>query len=123
MESKGIKENVYFHISDEPVSEHLEQYKKNKNNIIDIIKDYKIYIASIIRLLIIPAATVLVLKWAGVEESVCMIALCTTAMPFGLNGIIFPAAYNQDTKTGAGMALISDLLAIITIPVIFSLFL
>ena len=42
VESKGIKENVYFHISDEPVSEHLEQYKKNKNNIIDIIKDYKI---------------------------------------------------------------------------------
>lgn len=43
IEGKGInKENVYFHISDEPVKEHLEQYKKNKGNIIDIIKDYKI---------------------------------------------------------------------------------
>lgn len=94
-----------------------------KYKFLDIIVNCRIYLASLLRLIIIPSVVVLALKALNIDNSICMIALCTTAMPFGLNGVIFPAAYGQDTKTGASMALISDILAIITIPLLFSLFL
>ena len=94
-----------------------------KYNFLEIIKNGRIYLASLIRLIIIPALTVLVMQALKIDNMTIMIALCTTAMPFGLNGIVFPAAYGEDTKTGASMALISDVLAVITIPLLFSLFL
>jgi len=40
-------------------------------------------------------------------------------MPLGLNTIVIPAAYDSDTTIGASMALISNFLALITIPVVF----
>lgn len=36
------KEKVYFHLSDEPTDEHLEQYKQNKKNLADILAGFKI---------------------------------------------------------------------------------
>ncbi|HAY97711.1 MAG TPA: permease, partial [Ruminococcaceae bacterium] len=48
--------------------------------------------------------------------------LCATAMPLGLNTVVFPAAYGGDTTPGAGMALVSHLISVITIPVMFSIF-
>ena len=92
-----------------------------KYDILDILKNYRIYIASIVRLVVIPVIVVFLMKMLKINEITIMIALCTTAMPFGLNGIVFPAAYGQDTKTGASMALISDIMAVITIPILFGL--
>jgi predicted permease len=48
-------------------------------------------------------------------------ALCSLAMPLGLNTIVIPSAYGKDTSVGARMAIISHLLSVITIPVIFSM--
>ncbi len=42
LEQNWPKENIYFHLSDEPTEEHLEQYKKNKKNVEDILKGFKI---------------------------------------------------------------------------------
>ena len=93
-----------------------------KYNALEIIKNFRIFIASLVRLIFIPVVVALIMKGLRIYEITVMIALCTTAMPFGLNGIVFPAAYSQDTKTGASMALISDILAVITIPILFGLF-
>jgi len=40
----------------------------------------------------------------------------------GLNTVVFPAAYDGDTTPGASMALISHVMSIITIPVMFAIF-
>lgn len=42
LEKRGDKERTYFHISDEPREQHLEQYKTNRNNIRDILEGWKI---------------------------------------------------------------------------------
>ena len=47
------------------------------------------------------------------------VLICAYAMPLGLNTIVIPAAYDSDTTIGASMALISNFLALITIPVVF----
>ena len=82
----------------------------------------RIYLASILRLIVIPFAFVLVLKLLNTDSTIIMLTLCATAMPLGLNTVVFPAAYGGDTTPGASMALISHVMSIITIPIMFALF-
>lgn len=82
----------------------------------------RIYLASILRLIILPLIFVLALKLIGTDDSIVMLTLCATAMPLGLNTVVFPAAYDGDTTPGASMALISHVMSIITIPVMFAIF-
>ncbi|MBR3908406.1 MAG: AEC family transporter, partial [Clostridia bacterium] len=82
----------------------------------------RIYLASILRLIILPLIFVFILKLMDTNDSIVMLTLCATAMPLGLNTVVFPAAYGGDTTPGASMALISHLMSIITIPVMFTLF-
>ena len=42
LEKRGDKERTYFHISDEPNEKHIEQYRKNKKNVMDILKGFKV---------------------------------------------------------------------------------
>lgn len=84
--------------------------------------DKKVYLASLIRLIILPAIFMAVLLLLKTDKAIIRVALCATAMPLGLNTVVFPAAYGGDTTPGAGMALISHLISIITIPVMFSIF-
>lgn len=42
LEKRGDKERTYFHISDEPSEQHLEQYKLNRKNIGDLLEGWKI---------------------------------------------------------------------------------
>ena len=82
----------------------------------------RIYLASALRLILLPLLFVFVLKLLKTDSSVIMLTLCATAMPLGLNTVVFPAAYGGDTTPGASMALISHLMSIITIPIMFVLF-
>lgn len=82
----------------------------------------RIYLASVLRLVVLPLVFVLVLKLLNTDSKIIMLTLCATAMPLGLNTVVFPAAYGGDTTPGASMALISHLMSIITIPIMFTLF-
>lgn len=82
----------------------------------------KVYLASFIRLIIIPGIVASVMKLLKLDTGIIIAAMGATAMPLGLNTVVFPAAYGGDTRTGASMALISNLLGIITIPVMFAIF-
>ena len=83
----------------------------------------RIYVASLLRLIVLPLAFVLVLKLLNTDSTIIMLTLCATAMPLGLNTVVFPAAYGGDTTPGASMALISHLMSIITIPIMFAIIL
>ena len=48
-------------------------------------------------------------------------AICTLSMPLGLNSVVIPSAYGKNSAVAAGMALVSHLCAIGTIPLIFFL--
>ena len=81
----------------------------------------RIYIVSIIRLIIMPALFVSVAAFFKIPETTYICALCSLAMPLGLNTIVIPSAFGKDTTVAAGMAVISHLLSCITIPLIFSI--
>ena len=85
----------------------------------ELLKNRKVYVATLLRLILIPAAVVLALKALGINETVQTFALIVTATPLGLNTIVYPATYGGDTKTGASMAMISHVLSVITIPLMY----
>ena len=105
-----------------PVAMILAGFVIGGFNFGSLLKNKKVYIAGIFRLIIIPAFFVVMLKLIGASETVVTLALICLATPFGMNTIVYPAAYGGDFRTGASMTLISSTLAVITIPLMYLLF-
>lgn len=89
------------------------------------IKEKSIYIASVLRLLVVPLIFIGLFAITGLvnvfDKSFIICAICSMAMPLGLNAIVIPAAYGKDTTAASGMILVSHILSLITIPFIFYL--
>lgn len=86
------------------------------------LKRKSIYVISAFRLLVFPLVAIAILSFfPSCPEVLVICTICSLAMPLGLNTIVIPSAYGKDTSTAAGMALVSHLLSVITIPVIFML--
>lgn len=79
----------------------------------------KIYAVALYRLLFMPVLFALLAGLIRLSPDIRHVLICAYAMPLGLNTIVIPAAYDSDATIGASMALISNLLALITIPVVF----
>ncbi|MDD6735986.1 MAG: AEC family transporter [Clostridiales bacterium] len=86
-----------------------------------LLKEKKVYIAALLRLIILPLLFVAVLYFAGADRTVLVLTLFAYGTPLGLNTVVFPAAYGGDTETGAAMAMISHTLCVITIPLMYAL--
>lgn len=83
--------------------------------------NYKIYIVSAVRLVLLPLGFIGLSLLISFDGTVRICAIAALAMPLGLNTIVVPGAYGRDTSVAAGMAIISHLLSCITIPLIFTL--
>jgi len=79
----------------------------------------KVYVATFLRLIVIPGVMVLLLRAVGTSKEIMTLALIAFATPLGLNTIVYPAAYGGDTLTGASMTMISHTLSVITIPLMY----
>ncbi len=88
----------------------------------EIFVNKKVYAASLVRLIAIPAAFLLVLHMLDASKEIMTLALIAFGTPLGLNSIVYPETYGGDVKTGASMASISQTLCIATIPLMYWLF-
>lgn len=88
-------------------------------NFKSLISDKKVYVASFLRLIVIPAIIVSALKLLGTDKDILILTLIAYATPLGLNTIVYPAAYGGDTKPGASMTMISHVLSVVTIPLMY----
>ncbi|MBO7310389.1 MAG: AEC family transporter [Clostridia bacterium] len=88
-------------------------------NVKKVLTDYKIYAVSVIRLIIMPLVFIGITYFFELPNTFLVCAICSLAMPLGLNTIVIPSAYGRDTSTAAGMALISHALSCLTIPLVF----
>ena len=78
-----------------------------------------VYVLTAVRLVLIPLVGVGVLSLLPLTRTEFVCAICSLAMPLGLNTIVVPSAYGKDPSTAASMAIVSHLLSCGTIPVIF----
>jgi len=105
-----------------PVAMVLAGFVIGGYNFKALISNKKVYIASFLRLVVIPAVILLILRSIGASREVMILALVAFGTPLGLNTIVYPAAYGGETKTGASMTMISHTLSVITIPLMYLLF-
>lgn len=105
-----------------PVAMVLAGFVIGGYNFKELILNKKVYVITFMRLIVIPAIIMLVLKFLGVNKEVMILALVAFAAPIGLNTIVYPAAFGGDTKTGAAMSMISHTLSVITIPLMYLVF-
>ena len=80
------------------------------------------YFVAFLRLIAVPSIVLLILKLFGAPEEMLILALVSFGTPVGLNSIIFPAAYGGDTRPGASMLMITQLFCVITLPLLYLLF-
>ncbi len=113
-----------------PVAMLLAGATVAKYDLRKMVTNKKVYVASALRLVVIPA-TIIAVLFAVRTLGASLFALdipgtflfwtfFSTATPLGLNTIVFPEAYGGNPETGASMAMISHVLCIITIPVLYT---
>lgn len=102
-----------------PASMLLTGITLSEFNINHLISDKKVYIASFIRLMLIPSIILIVLK-QFFDDTLVRTAVLLCAMPCGLNTIVFPKFIGESCKTGAKLAFVSNILAILTIPLLLN---
>jgi len=97
-----------------------------KANLLSLIKSWRLYVISIVRVLIYPLLYIAVCIWLPIggffSESMLICGLMTMCLPMGLNAVVIPAAYGKDTSAAASMTLITSLLSIGSIPFMFWVF-
>lgn len=92
------------------------------NDLKSMLSNIKAYIACFIKLVIIPAITVFLMVYLKVPENIAILVIVNTAIPTGLNSIIFTEAYGGDSRTGAQLTFISTLCALTFLPVILAIY-
>lgn len=85
-----------------------------------LLSDKKVYVASGLRLIVLPALFIGLLYLLGADKTAIILTLFAFGTPLGLNTVVFPAAYGGDTRPGASMAMISHTLCVVTIPLIYA---
>ena len=88
----------------------------------DLLKNKKVYAISALRLVALPALICLAMYLLGARGNVLLLTMVFTAMPLGLNTVVFPATYGGDPSIGAGMSLVSTTLCTLTFPLMVALY-
>ncbi len=88
----------------------------------ELFVNVKMYVVSLVRLIVIPGAILLVLHLLHTPKELMALVLIYFGTPLGLNSIVYPEAYGGDVKAGASMASISHVMSVATIPLMYLLF-
>lgn len=86
-----------------------------------LLRNKKVYLATFLRLFVLPCAAVAVMKLLGADKTTLLLTLFASGSALGLNTVVIPAAYDGDTHTGAAMAMISHVGVVVSIPLLFAL--
>jgi predicted permease len=83
-----------------------------------IFKDLNIIAYSTLKLLLIPAAALLILNFFNIEDPIRTILVLQIAMPAAANGVIFAERYEGNYIFAAESLFLSTLMAALSIPLI-----
>lgn len=93
-----------------------------KVHVREIFSNVRVYIYSLLRLLIIPFITWWALKFFNLSYLMAGIPIIMAAMPVAANSAILAEEYKGNSELASQIVFISTLLSLITIPVIVKLF-
>ena len=82
---------------------------------------FKSYLISFIKLIVFPLIGFFMMRLLGAPEQAVILCTIALALPFGLNSVVFPEAFGGDSTPGARLCFIGNLMALVTIPLVFFL--
>ena len=92
------------------------------NNLKEMVVAGKVYLAYILKLIVIPAFAIFVLTSLKLSAELSLCIFVLISLPAGLNSIVFPEAFGGDSRTGAQICFVSTIMCVITIPIMLTLF-
>ena len=114
-----------------PVAMLLAGFIIAQYDLLGMLKNKKVYLATALRLVVIPSVLIAVLfviktlafSTFNISIGTDVLFLCffATATPLGLNTVVFPEAYGGNPEIGASMTMISHTLCVISIPIMYAI--
>lgn len=86
----------------------------------DLVLNPRLYLVSLVRLIVIPALTVLLLAWLPLGSTVKLVILIAAAAPVGANVAVYSQIYGQDYAYACETVTQSTVLSIVTLPLILA---
>lgn len=86
-----------------------------------LLNDPKVYLFTALRLLILPLIYLGAAKLLNLSELLCTMICLTVACPAGMNTVVYPVAYGEDTRPGASILLVSTVFSVLTVPFLYAL--
>lgn len=104
-----------------PVAMILTGFIVGGYDVKEMLGNRKVYAMTFLRLTVLPAIVLGVLWLCGADLAVMTMALVAFGAALGMNTVVIPAAYGQDTKPGAAMTMISHVAAVVSLPLMYAL--
>lgn len=82
---------------------------------------YRLYLATFLRLLVVPALSLTILKLMGIENDIAVACTLLVAMPVASNTVLFAEKFDGDSLLASRIVALSTALSIITIPIFAAL--
>ncbi|MEA4965245.1 MAG: AEC family transporter [Oscillospiraceae bacterium] len=89
----------------------------------ELLGDPHVYEVVAVRMIAVPIVVLTIARLFGISHELLIILAAVFTMPTGLNTVVLPSTIGKDCRMGAGMACVSNTLAILTIPLFFAIFL
>ncbi|PRR77037.1 putative transporter YfdV [Clostridium liquoris] len=90
-------------------------------SLMSMLKDFKLYYISFIRLLIVPFITYLLLRFIKADDYLLKLCVILEAMPAAAMTTVFAEMYNSDRIFSAKCVFVTTVLSIFTIPLVITL--
>lgn len=84
----------------------------------EMLKDAEVWKFCLLRLVLIPALLLLVLRLLPLDPLVCGVAVLMSALPAGAMTVIYTKEYQRDENFAAACVVFSTLLSVLTIPLV-----
>ncbi len=92
-----------------------------KSNLLDALKDKRVYIVSLFRLILIPVITLFVLLAFGLRGILLVSIIIATSAPVAAATTVFSVKYGADTELSVKLVAFTTLLSIITMSAVVAL--
>lgn len=87
-----------------------------------MVTNVKIYIACMVKMILIPLVFVLVVSKTAMPHDMAIIMVVMLTLPTGLNSIVFPEAHGGDSRTGAQLCFVSTMTCLFVMPLMVALY-
>ena len=87
-----------------------------KFNLKEILNQKEIYFTVALKMIVLPLAVLVLGKLLNIPSEYLFLIMMVAALPTGLNSVVFPSTIGKDCSFAAGLAVVSNVVALITVP-------